>query len=134
MKVFAEDLQESDQRRVRAVFEEHRPRVLPADWRLMTDHWNAAWYRSRDGLTVCIEAEIHDLENWLHLSVSRRDKDPSYFDLQRVKALFIGRERKAIQVIPPESEYYNFHPHCLHLWSPLDRDPLPDFRHSSGAL
>jgi hypothetical protein len=32
------------------------------------------------------------------------------------------------------AEHYNFHPHCLHLWAPLDEDPLPDFRAPNGAL
>lgn len=70
----------------------------------------------------------------MHLSVSRTNRDPSYFDLKRVKELFIGRQRKAVQVFPPEAEHYNHHPYCLHLFAPIDRDPLPDFRHESGAL
>ena len=48
--------------------------------------------------------------------------------------LFIGRERKAIMVLPSESEHFDHHKHCLHWFSPLDRDPLPDFRHPTGGL
>jgi len=33
-----------------------------------------------------------------------------------VKALFWRSDETVIQFHPPESEYVNDHPHCLHLW------------------
>jgi hypothetical protein len=54
---------------------------------------------------------------------------PSWEDCRLVKDTFIGRDRRALQILPPASEYVNIHPYCLHLWSCLDGAGLPDFRH-----
>lgn len=85
-------------------------------------------FRSKRGLAVIVTAEVHDGERWLHVSYSRVDRVPSYGDGIEVKERFIGPARKAIAVLPPRPEHVNDHPYCLHLFSPLDRDPLPDFR------
>jgi len=139
VKVFANDCDEGTKRRIMAATEERLPRVLPTDWRCFREHPNARWYASTDGLIACAEVECQvdatgALSLWLHISLSRRERDPSYFDMKRVKDLFVGAELKAIQVFPKDSEHYNYHTHCLHLFAPLERDPLPDFRHASGAL
>lgn len=142
MKVFATELPRRMQERIIEAAKEVLPLVLPVGWHCPEDiHWNARWYFSDDGLRVCLEIECQDLmreietlELWLHLSVSRANRDPTYADLKRVKDAFIGGKRKAIQVFPSDAEHYNHHPHCLHLYAPLDRDPLPDFRHHTGAL
>lgn len=134
MKRPASALSDSDMRHIEREFAAILPRVLPAEWSLKNGYTNAAWFVSRGGMAVCLELESHDDGLWLHLSVSRRDRDPSYADLKVVKGLFIGRERKAIQVFPADSEHYNFHPHCLHLWSPVTSDPLPDLRTPEGQL
>jgi hypothetical protein len=47
--------------------------------------------------------------------------------------MFVGSARKAVMVLPAEEEHVNIHPFCLHLYSPLDRDPLPDFRMNGGV-
>ena len=121
--------------RVEAMGDELFPRVLPAEWRLLDDYSNARRWVSTDGITVIAEVELHGSAGaWLHVSFSRRNKDPSYFDMRRVKELFVGKSRKAIQVLPAEDEHFNFHPHCLHLWSPLEKDPLPDLRRQDGML
>lgn len=135
MKVFADALNESDAARVVELKDEVFPRLLPATWRQTSDHLNAAWFMRNDGLKVCAEVEAQDDGSfWLHVSFSRPNRVPNYDDTTDVKALFVGRDRKAISVLPAASEHYNFHKFCLHMWSPLSRDPLPDFRHASGAL
>jgi hypothetical protein len=40
---------------------------------------------------------------------------------------------KVVQVFPPVTEHYNLHPNCLHLWSCLEADGLPDFQ-TMGAV
>jgi hypothetical protein len=111
------------------------PRVLPIEWRQLEDYTNAAVFVSSDGLKVIAEVELHGSAGmWLHVSFSRRDRDPSYFDMMRVKRLFVGKDRKAVQVLPAEAEHFNLHSHCLHIWSPLDNDPLPDLRREDGGL
>ena len=113
------------------------PRVLPVGWEGPT--CSAAlgtWYRNRaQGLVVIGTAEVEaDGKRWLHVSVSRRSRMPTYEDLALVKRLFIGPARKAIQVFPPEAEHVNVHPYALHLWCCLDADPLPDFRRQDGTI
>lgn len=136
MKLMANELAGFDAERVERYRDEVLPRVLPGDWSITQDHANAAWFRSTDGLAVCAEVEVQVEPDgfWLHISLSRRDRVPSYHDLKRVKALFVGTKRKAVMVFPSDDEHYNLHPYCLHLYAPLDADPLPDFRHASGAL
>jgi hypothetical protein len=69
-----------------------------------------------------------DGKRWVHVSCSRPSRLPSWGDIREVKDAFIGRERRALQVLPPAAEYVNIHPNCLHLWHCLDGDGMPDFR------
>lgn len=111
------------------------PRVLPHQWSPVEHTPFGAIYHRRDGLMVIVtQASELDGRQWLHVSCSRRSRLPSWDDLRKVKLLFVGRDRKAIQVLPPEAEYVNFHPYCLHLWCCLDEDPLPDFTHGTGLV
>lgn len=81
-------------------------------------------------LFAILEAEKHDDgELWAHLSVSAHSpaRVPTWKELGWAKQHFLG-DRKAIQVLPPRSQYVNIHPHVLNLYAPLGKDPLPDFR------
>ncbi len=82
-----------------------------------------------DPLKVIISGRVEDDgRRWIHVSCSHRNRLPSWQTLREVKDTFIGKERKAIQVLPPQSEYVNLHNYGLHLWCCLDGDGLPDFR------
>jgi hypothetical protein len=106
----------------------HDPRVLPAGWAKVTYPGGYGW-KSPAGLMVISSAATEDDgKEWLHLSVSRQDRLPSWDDLVEVKEVFGGTATSAIQVIPPRAEYVNCHPNVLHLWVCLDESPLPDFR------
>jgi hypothetical protein len=88
-----------------------------------------AYGHIHSSLRVICSARVEaDGKRWMHVSASRPSRLPSWEDMRLVKDTFIGRERKAIQIMPPENEYVNLHQHVLHLWSCLDGDPLPDFR------
>ena len=63
---------------------------------------------------------------WEHVSVSRRDRCPTWDEMCLVKALFWDDDDCVIQYHPPRSEYVNNHPYCLHLWRPIDVSlPMP---------
>ncbi len=119
------------------------PRLLQGNIRVMDDFVNAKRYAVRlDGalLTVILEVECHpspELELWAHLSVGNATQKrlPTWEELRWCKEYFIG-DRKAVQVLPPKAEYVNVNPYVLHLFAPLERDPLPDFRgiDSTGRL
>lgn len=56
---------------------------------------------------------------WEHVSVSRRDRCPTWDEMCQIKALFWDEDDCVIQYHPPRSEYVNNHPNCLHLWRPI---------------
>ena len=64
---------------------------------------------------------------WEHVSVScKRKRTPNWYEMCFVKDLFWSDEEAVMQLHPPQSDYVNVHPHCLHLWRPLDAViPLP---------
>jgi hypothetical protein len=71
---------------------------------------------------------------WLHVSVSRRDRSlPTWEQLRLVKDRFIGQDRTALQVLPPEDKYVN-KAEVLHLWCCLDGDVTPDFTAGTGSI
>jgi hypothetical protein len=57
---------------------------------------------------------------WEHVSVSRRDRCPTWEEMCQVNALFWDEEDCVVQYHPPRSEYVNNHPNCLHLWRPTE--------------
>lgn len=78
------------------------------------------------GLAVCTSTDEINGALWIHVSVSRKSRTPTYEDMARVKSAFIGDDRPAYHVFPKAAEHRNFCPTCLHLWSPLGADPFPD--------
>lgn len=67
-----------------------------------------------------------DMFGWEHVSVSRKDRCPTWDEMCQVKAMFWDNDDCVIQYHPPESEYVNNHPYCLHLWRPVGIEiPMP---------
>lgn len=63
---------------------------------------------------------------WEHVSVSVASRCPNWPEMCRVKSLFWDAEETVMQLHVPESRWINNHPHCLHLWRPLEAAiPLP---------
>lgn len=79
----------------------------------------------RHGQTVQVIAS--DGLGWEHVSISRRDRCPTWDEMCQVKALFWDEDDCVVQYHPPKSAYINNHPFCLHLWRPIDQAlPMPD--------
>lgn len=74
--------------------------------------------RLTDGMTVICGWENHDGGWWLHVSCAkmRLQKLPRWDDLLEVKNIFIGKDKKAIQIFPEEANYVNINPFCHHLF------------------
>jgi hypothetical protein len=113
------------------------PRILPYPWHIVgTDPEGGLAYDS-DRLRAIVDAHVEeDGKPWMHLSVSRRDRRvPTWDDLVAVRDLFLGRERLAVQVLPPRSQHYDagLGTEVLHLWAPLEHYPLPDFLRARGG-
>ncbi len=63
---------------------------------------------------------------WDHVSVSRKDRIPTWEEMCFVKDCFFDPEDCVVQYHPPRSKYRNCHPRCLHLWRPqAERLPMP---------
>jgi hypothetical protein len=120
-------------------FAELRPRTIQPNVRVIDDCTNAMRCVVRLNMVKLItilevecidtETEPRRLELWGHLSVSAQQppRVPSWDEFRWCKEYFLG-DRKAVQVLPARAEYMNVHPHVLHLYAPLERDPMPDFR------
>lgn len=64
---------------------------------------------------------------WEHLSVSMKNKTPSWEQMCRMKDIFWNENEVCMQLHPKKSEYVNIHEHCLHIWRPVDKEiPTPD--------
>ena len=113
------------------------PKILPGSWRLYERDvlGNPKWLNRKMGLlVVCSVDRQRDGKQWLHVSASQHRRQPTWDELVMVKELFMGKESKAIKVIPPRDEYVNLDTRVLHLWACLDGDPLPDFRNAMGIM
>jgi len=113
--------------------------AIDSSWVQMKDeatkkYWPILWFYRADGLRAGVSVEVHDGKPWIHLSCSYTDHIPSYEELKSAKEGIIGRERKAIMVLPKAEENVDIHPHCLHLFCCLGDDGLPDFRGEGGTL
>lgn len=72
---------------------------------------------------------------WLHVSVSRRDRCPSYEELTEVRDRLFRATDTVLHVWPPRDEHFSLHPNCLHLWTPMDGSrPIPDLRGVGGGV
>ena len=60
-----------------------------------------------------------DQMDWEHVSVSRKDRCPTWDEMCQIKAMFWDDDDCVIQYHPPRNDYVNNHPYCLHLWRPI---------------
>lgn len=60
-----------------------------------------------------------DQMGWEHVSVSRKDRCPTWGEMCQIKSMFWGDDDCVVQYHPPKSAYVNNHPNCLHLWRPI---------------
>jgi len=81
-----------------------------------------------------IQSEEHPLEtlriiasdggNWEHVSVSLKDRCPTWGEMEQVARLFFNDGEDAMQLHVPSTDHVNCHPYCLHWWRPLHQ-PIP---------
>jgi hypothetical protein len=56
---------------------------------------------------------------WEHVSVSMRNRCPTWDEMCMIKDIFWDEEECVVQFHPPKSQYVNRYPHCLHLWKKI---------------
>lgn len=80
----------------------------------------------RDPLLAIVTIDNYgDEGKWLHLSVSRAGRIPSWSDLVTARDELGYREWLFVQIVAPASRWINVHRYTMHLWSRLDRETVP---------
>lgn len=115
------------------------PKVMPAGWHQLNGDAlpmvNARAWQYKGGIRVIITLEQYpDKSWWLHVSFSYHNRLPTWDDLKSVKTLFIGKKKLAVQILPHEEDYLNFHPYTLHLYARVDGDTLPSLAPNDRTL
>lgn len=88
------------------------------------------WFVSKQrGLSVGVSLVKYGRHAWMHASIAHSSRLPTWSEVRELKDRFIGADKKAVMVLPAESDYVNIHPYCLHLWHCPSGDGLPDFHH-----
>ena len=63
---------------------------------------------------------------WEHVSVSLRNRCPTWNEMCLIKRLFWTDDETVIQYHPATEQYVNQHRYCLHLWRPIGVElPVP---------
>ena len=63
---------------------------------------------------------------WDHVSVSMRNRCPSWDEMCKVKDIFFKKDECCIEYHPAERDYVNLYPYCLHIWKPQKQEiPKP---------
>ena len=63
---------------------------------------------------------------WDHVSVSYRNRCPSWDEMCKIKAVFFLPEECCIEYHPAEADYVNVYQYCLHIWRPQNAEiPKP---------
>lgn len=57
-----------------------------------------------------------DEEGWDHVSVSLRNRCPTWEEMCKIKDMFFRDDECVVQYHPPKKDYINAHPYVLHLW------------------
>jgi hypothetical protein len=103
----------------------------PGDWLAPTPFGPDGWQMvARDHqASIIATCSPLDGDEWVHASIARHDRMPSYEDLKRLHAgVFIHGQGFAYQVFLRGEQHVNIHEHALHLWGRLDGKPmLPQF-------
>lgn len=86
-------------------------------------------FERRDGLRAIVTIDLLDAAksgHWLHLSVSRPRRLPTWPDMVSAAHGLGYAERAFVQLVPPRENWINIHEFTLHLLSRLDAPTVPD--------
>lgn len=77
----------------------------------------AFWVKTKKCVFTVIAS---DQLGWEHVSVSLPTRCPTWEEMCFIKDLFWDEDDFVVQFHPSKKDYVNNHPHCLHLWRPID--------------
>lgn len=70
--------------------------------------------------TEILRCVVSDQMGWGHVSVSLPHRCPTWDEMSFIKGVFWREDECAMQLHPPQNKHINFHPHCLHIWRPVE--------------
>lgn len=76
----------------------------------------ARGYRTDDGLTVIVSRDQTPHGSLLHVSISRRDRYPTWGEIKAIREAFYDADVDVMMVMPKKADYVNLHKNCFHLW------------------
>lgn len=82
----------------------------------------------KDGLAAIVTVDLASdvgAGDWLHISVSRARRLPTWGDLVSARDALGYGELYFVQQLPPRRHWLNVHSHCLHLLHRLDAETVP---------
>lgn len=107
----------------------------PAGWHLISKAIDGNCYGREDRISVIVSGDrALDGKRWIHISLARPNKMPTWDEYRDVGRLFLWEEAWAYQVIAPKGRYINQHPYCLHMFACVDGPQLPDFARGQNHL
>lgn len=83
------------------------------------DFFHNPWtecYRTSTGLTVILSEDHDGNVPLLHMSVSHADRLPTYEEMKTLRYELCKKAKYMAMIFPPEEEFKNVHPNCLHLF------------------
>jgi hypothetical protein len=82
----------------------------------MGDRYNGCFVIPVRGMVIVVSTG----EGWEHVSVSLKDRCPTWDEMEWAKHKFWEDGDTVMQLHVPTSDHLNFHRYCLHLWRPLN--------------
>jgi len=71
---------------------------------------------------------VSDGMGWDHVSVSRKDRPPTWAEMDQVKRLCFRDDEIVMQLHVTDGRKVNVHPNCLHLWRPQTLEEIAAVR------
>ena len=71
---------------------------------------------SLDGVQVLLALEPTPHGTLRHLSISRRERYPTWDEIHSVRNELLPADKDFMMVLPREGFYVNLHNNCFHLW------------------
>lgn len=75
--------------------------------------------RSNKASDKCL-VSLTSIKGWEHLSVSHKNKIPSWNTMQEMKEMFFYDNEECFQIHPKADDYVNNNEYTLHIWRPVD--------------
>ena len=102
----------------KATLEKFRVKDFPMNIQSFSEEDEFGFYSTgifRFGDKVIIISHESEDGGW-HLSVSTKNRLPSYEEMKDIRYKFLPNRINAVEIFPPREKFVNIHKFCRHLW------------------